>query len=94
MTTNKSKSDAAAEIHTLVQHLLDEGASAAELSYVLAAWAFDLGLHITPRPEHALTVVLAAMWDVAAHHAGADDGDNDEQVDPADPAVLASATVH
>ena len=94
MPTSELESISAAEIHTLVQHLLDEGASAAELSYVLAASAIDLGLQIAPHPVHAFTVVLAAMRDVAAHHTGANDGADAEQVDPADPAVPDSATIH
>ena len=63
----------AATVEDLVQRLLSEGGNPAELSYVLAATAIDLGFQMAPRPETALTVVLGAIGDVAKLHAEACD---------------------
>ena len=60
-----------AAVQNLVQRLLDDGIHPAELSYVLAGTAIELGLQMAPRAESALAIVLSAIRDVAEHRAKA-----------------------
>ena len=90
-----SEGSVAAAVQDLVRRLLDEGNNPAELSYVLAAAAIDLGLQMAPRAEGALAIVLGAMRDVASNHAEACEGVTEQEHDDIpELATPTSAAVH
>lgn len=80
------------QITGLVSELLADEVPAAEISFVLASIAIDLGLQSAPTAEHAFGVVLSAMMAVLQEQCSQEgnlnsDIDSSAVEQPADPTI-------
>jgi hypothetical protein len=62
-----SSSDVLRRVQSLVQDMLNDGAAAADISFVLAFIATDLGLALSPDPVAVFPVVLNGVGQAASN---------------------------
>ncbi len=73
----------------LTETLLADGADAAELAFVLASVAADMGLQLTGDPNKVFPVLLSAIANQASKRLEADEADAGEETE-----IPIGATVH